>query len=84
MDSYSGRLAYWNLGRLNKVLKLVPFTHLHLMVIYSTRDLVILKQYAHKRSKVSVSVFSFSAKLGDTKELEDFIADLDKTLESEC
>lgn len=27
---------------------------------------------------------SLAAKLGDTKELEDFIADLDKTLESKC
>ena len=25
-----------------------------------------------------------AAKLGDTKELEDFIADLDRTLESKC
>lgn len=29
------------------------------------------------------SNYCFSAKLGDTKELEDFIADLDRTLASE-
>lgn len=32
----------------------------------------------------SESLLSLAAKLGDTKELEDFIADLDKTLESKC
>lgn len=30
------------------------------------------------------SLSSSAARLGDTKELEDFIADLDRTLESEC
>ncbi|KAJ3592559.1 hypothetical protein NHX12_007686 [Muraenolepis orangiensis] len=40
-----------------------------------------------RRSSASVSDSGFSdseTKLGDTKELEDFIADLDKTLASEC
>uniref|UniRef100_A0A8D3AHE5 Regulator of cell cycle n=1 Tax=Scophthalmus maximus TaxID=52904 RepID=A0A8D3AHE5_SCOMX len=36
------------------------------------------------RPASEISASPFAAKLGDTKELEDFIADLDRTLESKC
>uniref|UniRef100_A0A3B5MWP3 Regulator of cell cycle n=1 Tax=Xiphophorus couchianus TaxID=32473 RepID=A0A3B5MWP3_9TELE len=39
---------------------------------------------AHSPATTSPPLMSPKPKLGDTKELEDFIADLDRTLESEC
>lgn len=63
-----------------------------LYIIYIMAD-IIIEQITHMYllfDNVPLMIFilyyplSLAAKLGDTKELEDFIANLDKTLESKC